>query len=135
MTGTLRPIPVSAASAIAKRYGYDQVVLIARTVGDGGGEHVTTYGRDKENCGVAARVGNFLKHKIMGWPGFPGDDQIVMPRKPTESMIQSMNAMARAMLESVNVIDVSLIYGTAVQCEISKAALAEAGFDENGEPL
>jgi hypothetical protein len=59
----MRPIPVSAAASIAKRYGYDQVIVIARKVGGGGGEHVTTYGRDAGNCGVAARVGNFLKHK------------------------------------------------------------------------
>lgn len=66
-------IPVSAAKDIADRYGYDQVVIIARRVGDEPephGEHVTTYGRDKAHCGVAARVGNFIKHKIMGWPEY-----------------------------------------------------------------
>lgn len=29
---------------------------------------MTTYGIDKANCGVAARMGNFFKHKLMGWP-------------------------------------------------------------------
>lgn len=61
----MKPIPVSAAERIAKAYGYDQVVIIARAVGEG--EHVTTYGRDKPNCDVAARIGNFLKYKVMGW--------------------------------------------------------------------
>lgn len=55
----MRPIPISAAEQIAKKYGYDQVVIIARAVGEG--EHVTTYGRDKPNCDVAARTGDFLK--------------------------------------------------------------------------
>ncbi|MGZ6725293.1 MAG: hypothetical protein ACXVHK_30630, partial [Solirubrobacteraceae bacterium] len=61
----MKPIPISAASKIAKQYGYDQVVIIARAVDHG--EHVTTYGKDKANCDVAARIGNFLKFKVMGW--------------------------------------------------------------------
>ncbi len=59
-------IPISAAEKIAKIYGYDQVIIVARKIGDH--EHVTTYGKDKANCDVAARIGDFLKHKIMGWP-------------------------------------------------------------------
>jgi hypothetical protein len=62
----MKPIPISAAKQIAEKYGYDQVVVIARA-GDNGGEHVTTYGKDKLNCGVAARIGDFLKFKVMGW--------------------------------------------------------------------
>jgi len=61
----MKPIPISAASAIAKKYGYNQVIIIARAVGEG--EHVTTYGIDKDNCSVAARIGDFLKYKVMGW--------------------------------------------------------------------
>jgi hypothetical protein len=61
----MKPIPISAAGAIAVKYGYDQVIVIARKVGEG--EHVTTYGRDKLHCEVAARIGDFLKFKIMGW--------------------------------------------------------------------
>ena len=61
----MKPIPVSAGKDIAKKYGYDQVVIIARSVGEG--EHVTTYGRNKEHCAVAGRIGNFLKYKVMGW--------------------------------------------------------------------
>jgi hypothetical protein len=63
----MKPIPISAAKQIAEKYGYDQVVVIARAVGDNRGEHVTTYGKDKLNCGVAARIGDFLKFKVMGW--------------------------------------------------------------------
>ncbi len=63
----MKPIPIAAAERIAKDYGYDQVVIIARKVGEDGGEHCTTYGRTKEHCGVAARIGDFLKYKVMGW--------------------------------------------------------------------
>ena len=35
----MQPIPISAAKHIAKEYDYDQVVIIARKVGEG--EHVT----------------------------------------------------------------------------------------------
>ena len=64
----MKPIPIVAAKNIAEQYGYDQVIIIARKVGDQGGEHCTTYGRDKENCDVAARIGDWLKFKVMGWP-------------------------------------------------------------------
>lgn len=60
------PIPVSAGERIAKDFGYDQVVIVARKVGVT--EHVTTYGVDKAHCSVAARMGDFFKHKLMGWP-------------------------------------------------------------------
>lgn len=63
----MKPIPISAAQRIAEAYGYDQVIVIARKVGEGGGEHCTTYGVDKANCSVAARCGDFLKYKVMGW--------------------------------------------------------------------
>ena len=69
---TMFPIPISAARRIAEDYGYDQVVIVARRVGEGldepHGEHCTTYGVDKANCDVAARIGDFFKHKLMGWP-------------------------------------------------------------------
>ncbi len=66
----MKPIPISAAKDIAKLYGYDQVIVVARKVGKAPepfGEHVTTYGRNKAHCAAAAKVGNFLKYKVMGW--------------------------------------------------------------------
>ena len=62
-------IPIAAAQRIAEQYGYDQVIIIARKVDPDGGEHVTTYGIDRAHCDVAARIGDFIKHKIMGWAG------------------------------------------------------------------
>ncbi|WP_205877319.1 hypothetical protein [Leisingera sp. NJS204] len=77
MSKPMNPIPVSSAERIAKAYGYDQVVIIARRVGDDpNGEHVTTYGRDKAHCSSAARIGEFLKFKVMGWV----NDAKKMPR-------------------------------------------------------
>jgi hypothetical protein len=70
MTKTV-DIPIAAGKRIAEEYGYDQVVIVARKVGDGGREHVTTYGVDKAHCSVAARMGDFFKHKLMGWPDPP----------------------------------------------------------------
>lgn len=65
----MKPIPISAAEKVAKQYGYDQVVIYARKVGeapDPHGEHMTTYGVSKAHCDVAARIGTTLK-KFMGW--------------------------------------------------------------------
>lgn len=66
----MKPIPVSAGKEIAEKYGYDQVIIIARKVGESPaphGEHCTTYGVSKEHCDVAARCGDFLKFNVMGW--------------------------------------------------------------------
>ena len=61
----MKSIPISAAKRIAHDYGYDQIIIIGRAVNQG--EHITTYGRNKEHCAVAAKVGDFLKYKVMGW--------------------------------------------------------------------
>ena len=61
----MKKIPIKAAKKISDKYGYDQVIIVARAVGFG--EHVTTYGKDKVHCDVAAKIGDFLKYKIMGW--------------------------------------------------------------------
>ena len=66
----MRRIPIAAAQRIAADYGYDQVIIIARKVGDDPephGEHCTTYGVTKAHCDAAARIGYFLKFKVMGW--------------------------------------------------------------------
>lgn len=78
----MRPIPITAAEHIAKEYGYDQVVIMARRISnplppinpdkaqndDGiSGEHITTYGVNKVHCDVAALMGNVLKD-IAHWP-------------------------------------------------------------------
>ncbi len=60
------PIPISVAERVAKNYGYEQVVIYARKTGEDGGEHMTTYGTNKEHCSIAARMGDVLK-KFMGW--------------------------------------------------------------------
>ena len=66
------PISVGAAREIGEKYGYDHVIIVARAVSDEtreleGCENCTTWGRDKANCDVAARAGDFLRHEVMGW--------------------------------------------------------------------
>lgn len=63
----MKNIPIFAAKIIAETYDYDQVIIIARKTGEGGGEHVTTYGKNKTHCDIAAKIGDFLKYKVMGW--------------------------------------------------------------------
>lgn len=60
----MKPIPIAAAKRIAADYGYDQVVVYARKVGEG--EHLTTYGTTKVHCEIAAKMADVLK-KFMGW--------------------------------------------------------------------
>lgn len=62
-------IPIAAAERIAKDYGYDQVVIYARKVGDDPdphGEHMTTYGVTKAHCNASAQIGKTLQ-RFMGW--------------------------------------------------------------------
>lgn len=61
----VKKIPISAAKKVADLYDYDQVVIIARKVGEG--EHVTTYGTSIGHCASAALQGRAIK-KLMGWP-------------------------------------------------------------------
>lgn len=65
----MKAIPIAAARRIAKRYGYNQVIIYARRCHDAPephGEHMTTYGVNKEHCSAAARIGDTLK-RFMGW--------------------------------------------------------------------
>ena len=65
----MRPIPVAAATLIAREYGYDQVIIYVRKIGEDPephGEHMTTYGVTKIHCGIAAKVGRYMQDR-MGW--------------------------------------------------------------------
>lgn len=56
----LKRIPISAAKEIAKKYEYDQVVILARRTEESPEPHgnwIATYGRNKEHCDAAALVG------------------------------------------------------------------------------
>jgi hypothetical protein len=66
----MKAIPITAARALGDEYDCDQVIIITRKVGAGPdeiAENVTTWGYGTKNCTVAARIGDFLKYKIMGW--------------------------------------------------------------------
>ena len=66
----MKRIPIKEAEEIAKKYCYDQVIIYARKVGEDPephGEHMTTYGKTAIHCAAAAKIGDFLKYKIMGW--------------------------------------------------------------------
>lgn len=62
-----KEIPIKEAERIAKKYGYDQVMIYARKVGSDGGEHMTTFGVSAVHCNAMARIAEFLQTKIMGW--------------------------------------------------------------------
>ena len=100
----MKPIPVSAAKLISDTYDYDQVVIIAREVSDNittGGEHVTTYGVNSQNCEVAARIGNFLKYEIMKWSPPPSTTSVEPDNKDNLEFLSLLKA-AQYMLESLD---------------------------------
>ena len=66
----MKRIPIAAARRIAEDYGYDQVMIYARKVGDmpdPHGDHMTTYGVNTAHCAAMAKVAKYLQTKIMGW--------------------------------------------------------------------
>ncbi len=66
----MNAIPTTAGKEIAEKYGYDQVVIIARKTGPepaANSEYVTTYGVNKLHCDVACAMGNWIKFEVMQW--------------------------------------------------------------------
>ena len=58
-------IPINTAAAIARAHGYDQVIILARRVGENGLEWVTTYGKDRIHCQAAAQIGRALRDNVV----------------------------------------------------------------------
>ncbi len=61
-----KPIPISAAKAIAEIYAKQQVIVVAWDAAHGK-THVTTYGDTAEACRQAALGGDKVK-AALGWP-------------------------------------------------------------------
>jgi hypothetical protein len=62
----MKRIPIKAAKVISKSYDAPEVVIFGYDPTTGY-QHVTTYGRNFEQCKDAARAGNYLK-RALGWP-------------------------------------------------------------------
>lgn len=58
-------IPITAAERIGKDHAYDQVIIYARRVGEPGLEWVTTWGKDRTHCDVAARIGDAIRRQVV----------------------------------------------------------------------
>ena len=70
-------IPISAAKQIAKKYNWNQIIIVGFGDYDGNMEgdvatsattHVTTYGTSIKDCLRAAANGNTLKRHWLKWP-------------------------------------------------------------------
>ena len=56
-----KKIPIAAAKVLAKKFGYDQVVILARKVSDPedrGGWAACSYGKDEAHCQAAGKIVN-----------------------------------------------------------------------------
>ncbi|WP_211299480.1 hypothetical protein [Pukyongiella litopenaei] len=72
----MNKLPIREAKGIAERHGWDQVIVVARKVGENGFEHVVTYGVDAAHCEAAARAGMAIKHHVMRWPASLFDSEL-----------------------------------------------------------
>lgn len=61
-------IPISVAERIGKEHGYDQVIINARRANADDTavtlEWVTTWGKNKLHCDIAARIGNAIRDNV-----------------------------------------------------------------------
>ena len=62
----MKKIPIKALKEFANKYGFDQVIIIAKS-NKPNVENVATWGRSIEDCKSTAVSGNNLK-RHMGWP-------------------------------------------------------------------
>lgn len=60
-------IPIKTAKDIAKKYKYDQVIILAMNNAKNI-QHVTTFGKTVVDADQACRGGNYIKKKFLGWP-------------------------------------------------------------------
>ncbi len=89
-----KPIPISAAKAIAETYHKQQVIVVTWDAAHGK-THVTTYGDTAEACRQAALGGDKVK-AALGWPP---DLRSV----PTLAWLRAMETRLRgALADSVN---------------------------------
>jgi hypothetical protein len=63
----MKKIPIKAAKDIAEKYDTSIVCVIAWDAKDGS-QHVTTYGKNKQECEWAAQLGNRIKREVLKWP-------------------------------------------------------------------
>lgn len=88
-------IPIVAAETIGKNYRYDQVVIYARRVGDI--EWVTTWGKDRIHCDVAARIGETIGKGV------------VRPLEEKDAEIARLKALIRADAECEEAEDMAAV--------------------------
>lgn len=62
-----RRIPIKTAKNIARKYRYDQVIILALNNAKNR-QHVTTFGKTVVDADQAAQGGNYIKRKFLGWP-------------------------------------------------------------------
>jgi hypothetical protein len=63
----MKRIPIKVAREIAERYDSTIVAIVAWD-GKTGQQHVTTYGKNDQECQWAADLGNIIKRDVLRWP-------------------------------------------------------------------
>ena len=77
---TLPIIQLSEMEELCTKYGFDQVIVLARKVGEGGYENLGTHGVDMEHSAAAEAIGVHLRIKVMGWVEHPDGKELVGER-------------------------------------------------------
>ena len=73
-------IQLSEMEGLCTKYGFDQVIVLARKVGEGGYENLGTHGVDMEHSTAAEAIGEHLRKDVMGWVEHPDGKELVDER-------------------------------------------------------
>ena len=80
-------IPIKTAKSIAKKYGYDQVIIWAQNNSEHI-QHVTTFGKTVVDADQACQGGIYIKRKFLGWPANECLAEPTRVRKMRERIIE-----------------------------------------------
>ena len=73
-------ISLEDMEALLERYGFDQIIVLARKLGEDGYENLGTHGTDMEHSNAAAAIGEHLRKEVMGWVESPEGKELVGER-------------------------------------------------------
>ena len=121
MTEKSDSLPISVAEGVGKECGLDQVIIVGRKVG--GSEHVLTWGRSRKHAVVAASTGDFIKHKIMGWPAL--DNTLMRERVRLAYIAPDLLWALKLLLEPSTTVDELNQREDEARAIIAKAEAAE----------
>ena len=125
------PLPIIALAemeALCTKYGFNQVIVLARKVGEHGYENLGTHGTDMEHSNAAAAIGEHLRKDVLGWTESPEGKELVGERVALARAAPGTKRERDRLREVLRkVADAQLLGDLQIAQEAARAVLAECG--------